>query len=259
MEVLFTFLNWTASFSHVDEESGSKMDIHNLATVITPNILYANAKTSGMDESFLAIEAIHSLIECNEAMCEVSLILKPRCRVMLTVNVEQVPEDLLHVLQDTSLFNGPNELTTKELIKRYGDIAKSPGPQRIVGLQSQQDSRESPPRNKDSRYAGYPSAQRIDIDPNQANAWERESSVRHVQGPGGFIPNNHSNNNSPPTHFGVPQSPYHHRQGSSETQGSSSSLQQRGGNNNNNYRSASPWGQGRPGQDPNQLGVTGAN
>ena len=71
MEVLLSFLNWTASFSHVDEESGSKMDAHNLATVITPNILYTTNKNSGMDDSFLAIEAVHSLIECNDGMCEV--------------------------------------------------------------------------------------------------------------------------------------------------------------------------------------------
>lgn len=79
MEVLFTFLNWVSSFSHVDEESGSKMDVHNLATVITPNVLYSpykddpNAKQAGggVDETFLAIEAVHSLIECNESMCEV--------------------------------------------------------------------------------------------------------------------------------------------------------------------------------------------
>lgn len=72
LEVLFSFLNWVASFSHIDEESGSKMDAHNLATVITPNILSPNSKTPGMDDSaFLAIEAVHSLIEYNEAMCEV--------------------------------------------------------------------------------------------------------------------------------------------------------------------------------------------
>lgn len=71
MEILFTFLNWAASFSHVDEESGSKMDVHNLATVITPNILYSKNREVGMDESFLAIEAVHTLIEYNEAMCEV--------------------------------------------------------------------------------------------------------------------------------------------------------------------------------------------
>lgn len=71
LEVLFSFLNWVASFHQVDEESGSKMDIHNLATVIAPNILFTNSKNAGMDDSFLAIEAVHSLIECNEQMCQV--------------------------------------------------------------------------------------------------------------------------------------------------------------------------------------------
>lgn len=75
LEVLFSFLNWVASFHQVDEDSGSKMDTHNLATVIAPNILFTNSKTAGMDDSFLAIEAVHSLIECNEQMCEVSNIL----------------------------------------------------------------------------------------------------------------------------------------------------------------------------------------
>lgn len=73
MEVLFAFLSWAASFSHVDEESGSKMDIHNLATVMTPNILYPNTKTASMDESFLAIEAVASLIAYNDVMCEVRI------------------------------------------------------------------------------------------------------------------------------------------------------------------------------------------
>ncbi|KAK4949217.1 Rho-type GTPase activating protein Rga1, partial [Elasticomyces elasticus] len=44
MEILFCFLNWVSSFAYTDEESGSKMDIHNLATVIAPNILYPSAK-----------------------------------------------------------------------------------------------------------------------------------------------------------------------------------------------------------------------
>jgi hypothetical protein len=73
MEVLFTFLKWTSSFSQVDEESGSKMDTHNLSTVITPNILYSNTKTAEMDDSLLAIEAVNTLIEYNEEMCMVSI------------------------------------------------------------------------------------------------------------------------------------------------------------------------------------------
>ena len=71
MEVLFCFLNWAASFSAVDEESGSKMDLHNLATVIAPNILLSNSKTSSAEDSFLAIEAVHQLLESNELMSEV--------------------------------------------------------------------------------------------------------------------------------------------------------------------------------------------
>lgn len=77
MEVLFAFLNWTSSFSHVDEESGSKMDIHNLATVMTPNILYPNSKNSTVDESFLSIEAVNALIAYNDNMSEVSLLQHP--------------------------------------------------------------------------------------------------------------------------------------------------------------------------------------
>lgn len=63
LEVLFSFLQWAASFSQVDEETGSKMDTHNLATVIAPNILYADAKLGQTDESFLAIEAVHMLLD----------------------------------------------------------------------------------------------------------------------------------------------------------------------------------------------------
>jgi RhoGAP domain len=73
MEVIFTFLNWVSSFSTVDEESGSKMDIHNLATVIAPNMLHSGAKNLEIENSFLAVEAVHSLIEYNESLCEVRL------------------------------------------------------------------------------------------------------------------------------------------------------------------------------------------
>jgi hypothetical protein len=76
LEVLCSFFNWVASFHQIDEESGSKMDTHNLATVIAPNILFTNAKTP-VDDNFLAIEVVHTLIECNEQMCEVSSIANP--------------------------------------------------------------------------------------------------------------------------------------------------------------------------------------
>ena len=70
LEILCSFFSWVASFHQVDEESGSKMDTHNLATVIAPNILYTSAKTP-VDDNFLAIEVVHTLIEWNNEMCEV--------------------------------------------------------------------------------------------------------------------------------------------------------------------------------------------
>lgn len=83
MEVLFAFLIWVSSFSHVDADSGSKMDIHNLATVITPNILHPDLKkVSGVDDSFLAIEAVNSLIELNEIMSEVRQAYWVTCTVL---------------------------------------------------------------------------------------------------------------------------------------------------------------------------------
>lgn len=87
LEVLLSFLCWTASFSHIENEVGSKMDIHNLSTVITPNILYipnSNVPTVSSPEVsdtyndtfaqnegenyFLAIEVVDYLITHNEDM-----------------------------------------------------------------------------------------------------------------------------------------------------------------------------------------------
>ncbi|KAI7830734.1 hypothetical protein BC939DRAFT_392557 [Gamsiella multidivaricata] len=69
MEAICLFLRWVASFSHVDEETGSKMDLHNLATVITPNVLYSKSKDPIKDESFLAIEAVMGLLEYQDEFC----------------------------------------------------------------------------------------------------------------------------------------------------------------------------------------------
>jgi hypothetical protein len=33
---------------------------------------------------------------------------------------------------DSSFFNNSSDITTKEILKRYGDILKAPGPQRMV-------------------------------------------------------------------------------------------------------------------------------
>jgi hypothetical protein len=88
LEILFCFLKWAASFHQVDDESGSKMDIKNLATVIAPNIIYNNAKAAALDsDPIYAIEAVEILITYIEQMCLVSLVLGTRgAEFLLTLN-----------------------------------------------------------------------------------------------------------------------------------------------------------------------------
>lgn len=74
LEILLTFLKWAGNFHQVDDESGSKMDIKNLATVIAPNILYNPLKGPALDsEPMLAIIVVEILINDVETMCLVSL------------------------------------------------------------------------------------------------------------------------------------------------------------------------------------------
>ncbi|KAI5809630.1 hypothetical protein DFH27DRAFT_153739 [Peziza echinospora] len=167
MEILFTFLNWAASFSHVDEDFGSKMDIHNLATVISPNILRTKESKEGQPEetTFLAIEAINTLIEYNEQMCE-------------------VPEDLLSMLNDSNLFAGSADLTTKDILKRYGEIVNRPTPARTIGPPNPPQTTDSPPPKSKEGRGSAPIYHRVDADGDTSNtAWQREPSVKHIQGP----------------------------------------------------------------------------
>lgn len=227
LEILCSFFNWVASFHQVDEESGSKMDVHNLATVIAPNILFTNAK-SPVDDNFLAIEVVHTLIECNEQMCE-------------------VPEDLQSILSDQALFNNPSDITTKEILKRYGDIGANSGPRHQV------ETEQSPlGRNKDGR-ALAPVVTRVDTDPSQAYAWQKEASVRHVQessAPSTAPYGGSSNQNTPPQqqwqgHDLEQPSPYIHRNGTPDSQ-----------QNDNVRREYRNSGWGRP--QNGSVGVTGA-
>ncbi|WAQ82252.1 hypothetical protein PtA15_2A569 [Puccinia triticina] len=107
MEVLFVFLKWVASFSHVDEETGSKMDLQNLATVITPNILYARSKDPTRDESFLAIRAVHELLEYQDELF-------------------QMPPEVHLIMQDQELLSSNmNEITSKDILKRVEALLKA--------------------------------------------------------------------------------------------------------------------------------------
>ncbi|KAJ2390749.1 Rho-type GTPase activating protein Rga1, partial [Coemansia sp. RSA 2603] len=104
LNVLMTFLNWAATFSYVDEQTGSKMDVLNLATVITPNILYADVKepTRGDDTfSYEACGVVQQLMEAGEYLW-------------------MLPDAVIAFLRDnsTEFVDGTSELNTKELLKR---------------------------------------------------------------------------------------------------------------------------------------------
>lgn len=105
LEVLFVFLKWVASFSHVDEETGSKMDLQNLALVLGPNILYAKSQDPAKDELFLANRAILNLLENQDELW-------------------MVPPDLEAVLQDRELLSASAELTSRDILKRCEKYAK---------------------------------------------------------------------------------------------------------------------------------------
>ena len=177
------------------------MDTHNLATVIAPNLLYADPKVGAADDSFLAIEAVNMLLDWNDQMAE-------------------VPEDIQSVLSDTDLFNNMPEVTTKEILKRYGEIAKQPERQQVnVKAETADMPVRSPDATGGNPRAGAPVITRIDTDPDQLHAWQKESSVRHVQQNGApSYPS--TNTNTPPqlqTEFGNRGSPYHYRTGSSDS------------------------------------------
>ena len=72
LEVLFNFFKWVATFHQVDEDTGSRMDVHNLARVIAPNILYTQKNApSFSDEPMTAVACVEELIQNNEEMCMV--------------------------------------------------------------------------------------------------------------------------------------------------------------------------------------------
>ena len=99
MEALFVFLKWVASFSHVDEETGSKMDLPNLATVICPSILYSKGRDVARDESFMAIRVVTLLLENQD-------------------DFFTVPDEFLPVLSDQEYFANCMDLPCKDVLRK---------------------------------------------------------------------------------------------------------------------------------------------
>ncbi|KAF9072305.1 hypothetical protein BDP27DRAFT_1391414 [Rhodocollybia butyracea] len=105
MEVLFVFLKWVASFAHMDEVTGSKMDLGNLATVICPSILYTRSQGPVRDESFKAIGVVTSLLENQDEFFA-------------------VPEEFMLILHDQEYFVNSMELPGKEFMKKCDTYQK---------------------------------------------------------------------------------------------------------------------------------------
>lgn len=170
LEILFSFLKWAGSFHQLDEENGSKMDIRNLATVIAPNVLTSGAKTLALDgEAIYVIDAVETIVNNIEEMCQVchGWICLPNERKYFEpkTDMNQVPDDILTLLNDPYLFANNGEITTKEILKRFQDRK---GQVSIADheVYNKQESSSRPP------------ARRIDTDPA---LWQGETTVRPVQ------------------------------------------------------------------------------
>ncbi|KAH3674922.1 hypothetical protein WICMUC_002942 [Wickerhamomyces mucosus] len=144
-EVLLFFFMWASSFSHLDDQNGSKMDIHNLATVLSPNILYSEptdiTRPSNGDKNpaktyydtfnenegenyYLAIEAVDYLITHNEELTIVPVYL-----------IEILK--LLKVDEEKSL----DQLNSKELFTRIEIILKeNPSILSNIGVEIKQNN-----------------------------------------------------------------------------------------------------------------------
>ena len=99
MEVLFLFLQWVSSFSLVEaESSGSRMDSFNLATVISPNILYSKDETPALAENVSAVNVVHQLIVQNDFLC-------------------RVPPDVMAITKEVIKESPSPEISSKDLLR----------------------------------------------------------------------------------------------------------------------------------------------
>lgn len=163
-----------------------------------------------------------------------------------------MPEDLQSILGDPTLFNNSSDITTKEILKRYGDMGQNGGPKHQVETT---DPAAAGKAKDGTQRPVAPVVTRVDTDPSQAHAWQKESSVRHIQDALVQSQTGGSHPNIPPhsqwhgqTDLEHPSPAYHHRNGNGN--GTPDSQE---GSSSRQYRN-SGWGR------PNgSVGVTGAS
>jgi hypothetical protein len=132
------------------------------------------------------------------------------------LTTSQVPEHIQSILTDTDLHNQTEELTTQQILTRYGDIARGQVPVHQRSAQAADGPVPTPLSATSNRSNNVPVATRVDVDPYQTNAWQQQSSVRHVQASAApYAPGN------PNPDFSAPDSPFvRDRAGSGSSQGS---------------------------------------
>lgn len=128
----------------------------------------------------------------------------------------QVPEDLQSILTDSSLHNSSAELTTKEILSRYGDIVRGNVAKQTVQAADMPVQASSA---TGSTKGNNPVAMRVDVDPSQATAWQKQSSVRPVQnfGPPSQKPQAHD--------YAAPNQPYSRSRADSDSSQASFNAQ----------------------------------
>lgn len=91
-------------------------------------------------------------------------------------NKYQVPEDLQSILTDSSLHNASADMSTKEILARYGHIVQG-----HVQSQKSVAAADAPAHSASNSRSSNGMATRIDVDANQTTALQKQSSARHVQ------------------------------------------------------------------------------
>jgi hypothetical protein len=130
---------------------------------------------------------------------------------ILPLTISQVPEDILFVLENPTIFEGSADLTTKEILKRIAEIDKRPQPTSPAmvspGGRTHTQQRPSQGRNVGSVVSQDP------------QAWHNETTVRHVGGAGAGPGPGPNNFNYGPSQHGMSTPPVQYPPGATASPG----------------------------------------
>ncbi|KAG0174295.1 hypothetical protein DFQ30_005069 [Apophysomyces sp. BC1015] len=99
-QLLFTFLNKVASF-----QESNKMDIHNLARVFAPNVLYPEKDAGQPLHTQNEISAVSLLIQYQEEF-------------------SMVPIELIKTLEETNIAESLSQMDSKQFLRTYSGLLK---------------------------------------------------------------------------------------------------------------------------------------